>query len=684
MAKPEQSVRVGVDVGGTFTDVVLLNESDGSLAFHKTPSTPADPAIAIVQGVTEILARERIPASAVLFLGHGTTVATNMIIERRGARTALITTRGFRDVLEIGRQTRPHLYDYSQRRPPPLARRSLRFEVNERLASDGCVDQPLDSDELADIVRQLQAANVEAVAVCLLHAYRNAAHEIEVEQAIVEALPDIYVCRSSEVLAEFREFERTSTTVMNAFVGPRVAHYMGRLDEQSSSQGIAANWLTIQSNGGLMSSAAVRRWPVRTCLSGPAAGVVAAALISNQTGENSLIAFDVGGTSTDVSLVLDGKPVSTSERLVAGYPVRTPSVDVQVIGAGGGSIARLDAGGSLKVGPESAGAFPGPVAYGNGATEPTLTDASIVLGRLNPTALLAGAMPVDAVAARKAIENEVARGLNISVDVAALGIVDIAVANIARAIQSVTSARGLDPRSLALLAYGGAGPVLAVSVAREVQCPRVVIPVAPGTLCANGILQGDMAADFVKTVAVVVADVEWGNVRRAMDDLSRQGDQWLAQEGVEANKRIVELVIEARYDGQSFEVPVDLDATDLTADDFVSAFHAAYKDVFGYALNSRTVMAINVRARAIGMTSKPQMLVSASNGHSPESHRPVFISQDKGWEDTTVIQRDSLNCGDTVSGPAVIEELTSTVYLGLDDKLIVDEAGNLIIEVGEG
>ena len=684
MAKPEQSVRVGVDVGGTFTDVVLLNESDGSLAFHKTPSTPADPAIAIVQGVTEILARERIPASAVLFLGHGTTVATNMIIERRGARTALITTRGFRDVLEIGRQTRPHLYDYSQRRPPPLARRSLRFEVNERLAPDGSVDQPLDSDELADIVRQLQAANVEAVAVCLLHAYRNAAHEIEVEQAIVEALPDIYVCRSGEVLAEFREFERTSTTVMNAFVGPRVAHYMGRLDEQSSSQGIAANWLTIQSNGGLMSSAAVRRWPVRTCLSGPAAGVVAAARVSNQTGENSLIAFDVGGTSTDVSLVLDGNPVSTSERLVAGYPVRTPSVDVQVIGAGGGSIARLDAGGSLKVGPESAGAFPGPVAYGNGATEPTLTDASIVLGRLNPTALLAGAMPIDAVAARKAIENEVARGLNISVDVAALGIVDIAVANIARAIQSVTSARGLDPRSLALLAYGGAGPVLAVSVAREVQCPRVVIPVAPGTLCANGILQGDMAADFVKTVAVVVADVEWGNVRRAMDDLSRQGDQWLAQEGVEANKRIVELVIEARYDGQSFEIPVEVDASDLTADAFMGAFHAAYKDVFGYALNSRAVMAINVRARAIGMTSKPQMLVSASNGHSPESHRPVFISQDTGWEDTTVIQRDSLNCGDTVSGPAVIEELTSTVYLGLDDKLIVDEAGNLIIEVGEG
>src|SRR5262245_59318114 len=387
--------RIGIDVGCTFTDFTLLDETSGSVGFHKVPSTPQDPSEAIERGIAELLAAHGIAPEKVGHVGHGTTVATNLVIERKGATTGLITTKGFRDVLEIGRQVRPHLYDYRVTKPPPLARREHRIEIGERIAASGEVLAPLEEREVERAAQALKAEDVRAVAICFLQSYRNPEHERRARAVVERVMPDAYISTSSEVLPEFREFERLSTTVLNAAVGPRMERYLERFLGRVKALGIAADPYTIHSNGGLMSARAVRAFPVRTCLSGPAAGVVGAAAIGLAAGYENLVTFDVGGTSTDVSLVWRGKPLFSSNRAIADYPVKTPMVDIHVIGAGGGSIAWMDDAGALKVGPKSAGADPGPAVYARGGTEPTITDAQICLHRLNPVALLDGRLAVD-------------------------------------------------------------------------------------------------------------------------------------------------------------------------------------------------------------------------------------------------------------------------------------------------
>ncbi|MBT6275383.1 MAG: hydantoinase/oxoprolinase family protein [Chromatiales bacterium] len=678
-------VRIGVDVGGTFTDLVLLDERTGHIAYHKTPSTPGDPSTAIAVGVEELLHREGVAASRVAYVGHGTTVATNMVIERRGAKTAVVTTRGFRDVLEIARQTRPHLYDYTQSRPPPLASRALRFEINERLDALGDVLVPICESEVDALIEDLKTiGDVGAVAVCFLHSYRNPVHEQHLVQRIADALPHLYVCRSSDVLAEFREFERTSTTVMNAYVGPRMRHYMEQLTARLADIGVQVAPLTMQSNGGLMSADAVRAYPVRTCLSGPAAGVVAAGALSVAAGVPGLIAFDVGGTSTDVSLVIDGKPATTAEREVAGYPVRSAMVDVHVIGAGGGSIARVDEAGGLKVGPRSAGADPGPVAYGRGGEWVTLTDANVVLGRLNPQSLLGGRMQVDAEVARAALREQIAQPLGISLEAAALGIIEVAVANIARAIRSVSTARGYDPATMALLAYGGAGPVHAVSVAREVQGSRVIVPVEPGTLCARGILLSNLNTDFVRTVMSAATAAGWQQLQGFLKVLCTEADAWLNHEQIAPPERGFELSVDARYDGQSFEVPVSVASVGVAIDEFRRSFHAAHRGVYGYDLPEREIILVNARVRAIGQVPKAELL--ALDGVEREAKpmaRDVFIDRQSGWQEIPVYGRGDLSVGLKLHGPAVIEEMSSTVFLGQSDTLEVDAYGNLNILLGD-
>jgi N-methylhydantoinase A len=492
-------IRIGIDVGGTFTDLVAADGATGVARHFKLPSTPTDPAVAIGDGVAALLESLGASGEAVAFLGHGTTVVTNLIIERRGARTALLTTGGFRDVLEIGRQTRPDLYDYTVERPAPLVPRHLRIEIPERLDADGNMLVPLDEDAVARAAEELRAAGIEAVAIGFLHAYKNDAHERRAGEIVRRMIPDAFITLSSEVLPEFREYERLSTAVINAYAGPRMAGYLGGFARRMNARAIQAPPYIFHSNGGLMSVETASRFPVRTCLSGPAAGVIGAAAIGRVAGFPDLVTFDVGGTSTDVSLVEAGQPAFTGERTVAGYPVRVPMVDIEAIGAGGGSIAALDDAGALKVGPRSAGADPGPAAYGRGGTEATVTDANLLLGRLNPEALLGGRLRVDLAAARRVLTERVAAPLGLPFEQTAQGILRIATAGMARAIRSISTERGRDLRHFALFAYGGAGPLHAGDVARELGIPRVIVPTEPGTLCARGILHSDLSFDLTQT-----------------------------------------------------------------------------------------------------------------------------------------------------------------------------------------
>ncbi len=679
--------RIGIDVGGTFTDFTLLDEKDGGVSFHKVASTPHDPSEAIEHGITDLLEMHAIAPRDVAHVGHGTTVATNLVIERRGALTGLITTKGFRDVLEIGRQTRPHLYDYRVRKPPPLAAREHRLEIDERVNAAGAVVRPLDARELDTAVERLKTARVQSVAVCFLHAYRNPAHESRAREAIERLMPDAYVSISSEVLPEFREFERLSTTVLNAAVGPRMERYLDRFLERVKALGIAVEPFTIHSNGGLMSVRAVRSFPVRTCLSGPAAGVVGAAEVGRVADFENLVTFDVGGTSTDVSLVFHGKPLFSSNRMVADYPVKTPMIDIHVIGAGGGSIAWMDDAGALKVGPRSAGADPGPAAYAKGGTEPTITDAQICLHRLNPVALLEGRLEVDEARARQAIVDKVATPLALTLEAAAEGVIRIANANMSRAIRSVSTERGYDLSQFALFAYGGAGPLHATDVAAECGIPVVVVPQEPGTLCARGMLLTDVSFDFVRSEISGVTRESWQHVCRLFASMESEARAWLARERVAQADQSFRCHIDARYQGQNFEVIVPMPRVEAGGmDAFVTAFHAAHVSEYGYDVAERAVEIVNCRLQAVGRVQKAPLRDLDVEGKSEEAvtaSRTIYHGPTHGWIETPVYARRRLAAGTMLKGPAVIEEMSSTTLLAPDQGATIDRIGNIVIRIGE-
>lgn len=677
--------RIGIDVGGTFTDFTLIDEDVGDVKFHKVPSTPHDPSEAIERGIADLLNQHGIAAAEVVHIGHGTTVATNLIIERKGSQVGLITTQGFRDILEIGRQTRPHLFDYAVGKPPALVPRRHRIEVSERMSAQGDVLVALDEGAVRAAAETFREAGLEAVAICFLHAYANAEHEQRAKAIVLSVLPQAYVSLSSEVLPEFREYERLSTTVLNAAVGPRMARYLDRFLDRVREQGMVNPPYTIHSNGGLMSAASVRQFPVRTCLSGPAAGVVGAAVVGRTIGFPNLVTFDVGGTSTDVSLIADGLPMFTSNRQVAGYPVKTPMVDIHVIGAGGGSIAWLDDAGSLKVGPHSAGAVPGPVGYARGGTRPTITDAEITLQRLNPVSLLKGRMPVDADGARRVIADEVARPLGLSLEDAAEGIIRIANANMSRAIRAVSTERGYDLSQFALYAYGGAGPLHAVEVAEECGIPTVIVPQEPGTMCARGILLTDISFDFVRSHIVQAEPAHWDTVSTAFGALRAEAQAWLDSEGVVPDERRFVCAIDARYVGQNFEVrvPVDEEGTpQLEA--FLARFNDAHAREYGYQVPDRAVQVINCRLQAVGQVIKAPLAQADGKGSLAQARigqRQVYCGKAHGWCEAAVYDRDRLPAGATIPGPAVIEEMSSTTVLGPTHHAEVDRFGTLIISL---
>jgi len=681
-------IRVGIDVGGTFTDLVAVDEASGAARHFKLPSTPADPAIGISDGVAALLGEVGLTGDAVAFLGHGTTVVTNLIIERRGAPTALLTTAGFRDVLEIGRQTRPDLYDYTVERPPALVPRHLRIEIPERLDADGNVLLPLDEAAVEAAAARLKTEGVAAVAVGFLHSYKNDAHERRTGEILRHLLPEMFVALSSEVLPEFREFERLSTTVINAYAGPRMARYLAGFAERVAAQGTRVPPYVFHSNGGLMSIDTAARFPVRTCVSGPAAGVIGASAIGVAAGFPDLVTFDVGGTSTDVSLVEAGRPAFTAERIVAGYPVRVPMIDIEAIGAGGGSIARLDDAGALKVGPHSAGADPGPAAYGRGGTEPTVTDANLVLGRLNPGFLLAGRLKVDIEAARRVLTERIAVPLGLSVEAAAEGVLRIANAGMARAIRSISTERGRDLRRFSLFAYGGAGPLHAGDVARELGMPRIIMPAEPGTLCARGILHSDLSFDLVRTRITMAGPAAWREIAAAFAELSRSAAEILDRERVPAADRQALHGVDARYEGQNFEVHVSLHGVILDGEgaaidaEFTRRFRAAHAEIYGYDIPGRAIEIVTLRLKTIGAVPKPSLsaVVAPVDGGTTETgSRRVYFDTATGWAETLVYDRAHLALGASIAGPAIIEEMSATTLLHPGQSATIDLAGNLIV-----
>ncbi len=681
-------VRIGVDVGGTFTDFTILDEEGGGVHYFKVPSTPKDPSEAIQEGVAEMLKDHNVAPEAVSHLGHGTTVATNMVIEHRGSATGLLTTKGFRDILEIGRQTRPNLYDYSIGKPVPLVAREHRIEITERVGADGGVITPLDEAGLETAVGTLKAAGVDSVAVCFLHSYRRADHEKSARAVLERLMPDAYISLSSEVLPEFREYERLSTTVLNAYIGPRMQAYLDRFLARVRDLGITVEPYTIHSNGGLMSVRTVRETPVRTCLSGPAAGVVGATEVAKAAEFPNIVTFDVGGTSTDVSLVHESRPLFASTRTIADYPIKTPMIDIHVIGAGGGSIAWMDDAGALKVGPHSAGAEPGPAAYGRGGDEPTITDANISLHRLNPVALLDGRMPVDKAAARQVVEEHVAGPLGLDVEAAAHGILRIANANMSRAIRSVSTERGYDIKEFALFAYGGAGPLHAAEIAVECGIPTVIVPQEPGTMCARGMLLSDISLDFVRSEIAEAGEDTWRSVCELFGAMGDEGNAWLEGERVEKKDRSFVRYVEARYQGQNYEVKVEMEKIEPDGlGDFLERFRASHAKEYGYDIPGRAVEVVNCRMQAVGTVPKAPQQPIAKGGSLKEAvveRRQVYFGDGAGWIETDVYARARLPVAVPFQGPAIVEEMSSTTVILPGQSTRVDRIGNIIIDARRG
>ena len=681
-------IRIGVDVGGTFTDVTALDTATGRFHIVKLPSTGNDQSVAVAEGILRVLDDAGSAPAEVGYLGHGTTVATNALLELKGATTALLVTAGVPDVLEIARQRRPHLYDLFADKPPVLVPRDRTIRVAERLGAAADVVVELTDAEVERVVSALKDTGAESVAVCFLHSYRDATHEQRVEKALTQRLPDLFVSRSSRVAPEFREYERFSTAAINAFIGPVVARYIRRLGERVAAAGLPVGPRVIQSNGGLASTDAVAERPVTTLLSGPSAGVVGACYLAGLAGIDDLITFDMGGTSTDVCLIRGGQPLPANERGLGGYPVRVPSVDVHTIGAGGGSVASVDAAGGLRVGPESAGARPGPAAYGHGGTRPTTTDANVVRGRQNPDSALGGTMPIDRAAAERAIAT-VAEGLGTSVLEAARGIGRLANSHMARAARKVSVEGGEDPREYVLMAYGGAGPLHAAEVATEVGMTRLLVPPHPGTLCALGLLVSDVRSEFTRSFLRRADPEALPALNAAIAELVAEGAAWLADEARIAERHDVTVLADARYPRQNFELRIDLPSAGLdevALASVVADFHAQHEKAYGFAHPDSPVQLVNLRAVAHGHVGKPELprLATGAGRPGPDAllgMRQVDFGAENGAVPTPVLDRANLRCGDVIYGPAVVDQLDATTLVPPNWTATVDEYGNLLIEV---
>ncbi len=677
---------LGVDVGGTFTDLALVRLSDKRIFYHKTPSTPEDPSLAVTQGVEELLAGTAIDSGAVTYFGHGTTVATNACIQGRTALTGLLTTAGFRDVLEIRRQRQPHNYDVRMPKPVPPVPRHLRHEIDERTYIDGQPAKPPRAGQLEAFMDSLRRAGAEAVAVCFLHSYSNPEHEQAVSRWVQEQLPDAFVCTSHEVLAEFREYERLSTTVLNASLGPIMCRYLQRLTEGAERLGLAAKPYMLQSNGGVVSATESARLPVRTLASGPAAGVMGAIHLSLQAGAEDIITFDVGGTSTDMCLIEGGVPHIAQERDVGGYPVRFPMVDVHSVGAGGGSIAWVDPGVVLQVGPMSAGADPGPACYGRGGSEPTVTDANVVLGRLHPEALLGGRMPIRADLAREAIERGVAKPMGISLEEAACGVLTILNENMIQAIRVISVEQGFDPRGFTLVAFGGAGPLLASPLANELGIGTVLVPESPGLLCALGLLVADVRRDFSMTRIMALDGAGEEGLSTAFAELEGQAVRWCEEEGIPPERRILRRAADVRYLGQSHELTVEFAEEWFNGSgctQLAGTFRREHERVYDYAPEAPTQV-VTFRMSVLSKVADPPAGGDAASAgldlaSAQAGARRVYFAELGDYVECPVYLRERLPREAEISGPAIIEQMDTTTVVLPGQSARRDNCGMLVL-----
>jgi len=665
---------VAVDIGGTFTDIALHEPRSGRLWRAKTPSVPSDPSQAFLTGVQLVLEQAGHAASALHRVLHGTTVATNMILEHKGAHTALVTTRGFRHVLTIGRQDIPRKANlYAWVKPPRPVPASRVLEVDERIGPGGTIETPLDEASVHAVAQTCRALKVEAIAVCLLHSFANPAHEERVAAILRAALPDVAVTASVDVLPVVREYERSLATVLNAAVMPGVSTYVSRLEARLAAAQVAAPLLLMQSNGGVAGAATIRRVPSFTALSGPAAGVVGARQVAGACGISDLITVDIGGTSADICLVKDGRIALTQKGQVGDWPLSLPMVDMVTIGAGGGSIARV-ADGALTVGPMSAGADPGPACYGRGGTDATVTDAHLVLGHL-PENLLGGRMTLDAEEARAAIARQVAEPLGLSVEEAARGVLAILDSNMVGALRVVSVERGHDPRAFTLVAFGGAGPLHGCALAELLAIPRVMIPTAPGVLCADGLLAADLKAEFSRTLPKA-GPVEMQQATAIFAELAARADAWLAAEGVAPSDRAQSRVALMRYHGQGGEIAVDWgDAR--RAEEAERAFATAHETLYGFRLDT-PIELVTLRVEAAGRIPRPRPEALPSGaGVRAVARRRVHFAE--GSRDVPIYQRTGFGAGDRLVGPALVTQLDTTTLLPPGWAMDVHASGALLL-----
>ena len=699
MTGPENGqYRLGVDIGGTFTDIVLLAD-DGRYWTKKVASTPDDYAVGIVEGTRQLLAEQGLEGPSVQEIIHGTTVASNTILENKGAKTALITTKGFRDVLEFRRLRVPHLYSLLYEPPKPLVERRLRLEVDERIGAGGEVVRPLDEASLGPALERIRGDGAQAVAVCLLHSFSNPDHERRVGEVVADALPEVFCTLSVDVLPEIREYERTSTTVVNAYLGPIVKGYINSLATRLRDAGLDAPVRIMQSNGGIMSALRASETPVQIVESGPAAGVVAAHEVGQRVGLANVITFDMGGTTAKASLIEEGElnwttehevgaGISLSSRLVkgGGHAVKVPVVDLAEVGAGGGSIVWTDRGGALKVGPRSAGAVPGPASYGFGGEEPTVTDVNIVLGYINPDFIAGGEVRLKPELGKAVLKDKIAEPLGMELLEAAYGVHTVANVSMIRAIRAVSTYRGRDPRDFTLLAFGGSGPVHAVEMARSLGIKRVVVPPAPGLFSAVGLLVAQPEQHFVQTFFSRASEVDIATLNQAYGGMESRGLQTLTEEGYRPADISWRRSVDLRYVGQAYELSVTAPSESLKPEDIdalVKSFHQEHERTYGHKADDEPMEIVNLRMTALGRsnTTRPVQatLAAATDG---TSRREVYFGTDHGLMATPIVARADLSSSGR-PGPLIVEEYDATVVVPPDCEASLDEWNHIVIDIGK-
>ncbi len=668
--------RLGIDIGGTFTDVAVVNEATGGIGVVKVPTTPGDFAQGVLDGLGKALAAGPIDPAGVALLAHGTTVVTNALLERKGARCGFIGTRGFRDLLELRRSSKASLYDLLQDGPDILIPRRFRFEITERVDAQGDVVRPLAEDEIPGLIEAIRAAGLEAVSVSLLFSFLNDAHERRLGARLREALPDVAIFLSCEVLPEIREFERASTTSVCAYVAPLLTSYLGRLADETAALKLPALHV-MGSSGGILDIRECLRMPAAVVESGPAAGVVAASLIGRQLGVPDLISFDMGGTTAKASVIVDGEVAVTADYEVGGaanakrwlhgtgHPIRVPVIDLAEVSAGGGSIAWLDDGGALKVGPHSAGAVPGPACYGRGGTRPTVTDANVVLGYLDAASPLGGDLAVDRAAASAAIVRDIADPLGVSVEEGAAKIIEIVNANMCEALRMVSIERGLDPRDFSLVAFGGAGPLHAVALAAELAIPEVIIPPAPGAFSALGLVASDVKRDYSRTLYADLGSVDASQVHDAVTRMEVEGAAMLASAGVPPAAHVMQRAADLRYPRQAYELTVPLDGSEVTRaslDRLMANFHQRHEQTYGHANPNEPVQIVNLRVTAVGRLPAIRIRQESQAARLDGRQRLAWFAA-AGTVRAAVHRREELASGATIAGPCIVDAIDSTAVI---------------------